>query len=196
MEEPRETSDEALMERYVDGEAGAFDELFRRYEQRSYAFFLRRTRSDDRAKDLYQELFLRVHRSRSSYDPSRPFAPWFFKIASRLLVDDVRRAFRSREVSLQEDAAPWVEADAEALVGNAECAQRALAHLSAQERYVLVSAKVEGVGYPELADELGKSVDAIKKLASRAMQRIRAAASTEDAGYQTIPRPARAVRHA
>jgi DNA-directed RNA polymerase specialized sigma24 family protein len=46
--------------------------------------------------------------------------------------------------------------------------------LSPLERYVLVSSKVEGVGYPQLAVELGKSADAVKKMASRAMQRVRA----------------------
>jgi DNA-directed RNA polymerase specialized sigma24 family protein len=39
----------------------------------------------------------------------------------------------------------------------------------------LVSSKVEGRGYPEIAIQLGKSADAVKKLASRSMQRLRAA---------------------
>jgi DNA-directed RNA polymerase specialized sigma24 family protein len=39
----------------------------------------------------------------------------------------------------------------------------------------LVAAKIEGIGYPELAARLGKSVDAIKKMISRALQRLRAA---------------------
>ena len=181
MKEPREVSDEYLMKRYIEGDSAAFDQLFSRYEQRAYAFFLRRTRSEDRAEDLYQELFLRIHRSRSSYDPTRPFAPWFFRIAKRLLIDDVRRAFRSREVSLLEAGAISVEADdPEQHVACAESADRALEQLSAEERRVLVSAKVEGVGYAELARELGKSTDAVKKLASRAIQRLRAGATAED----------------
>ena len=193
MEEPHEVSDEYLMKRYVDGDTVAFDQLFNRYEQRAFAYFFRRTRSRERAQDLYQELFLRLHRSRSSYDPGRPFAPWFFRIASRLLIDDARRAFRKYEVPLHEDAASPIEADAEQLVGNAECASRVLEQLSADERHVLVSAKVEGVGYPELARELGKSADAVKKLASRAMQRLRAAAPPEGLGYQATSPPVHAA---
>jgi RNA polymerase sigma factor (sigma-70 family) len=92
--------DEALMERYADGDAQAFDELFRRYEPRAYAFFLRRTGSPERARDLYQELFLRIHRARDRYDRGRPFAPWLFRIAQRLWIDDQRRAHRSYEVPL------------------------------------------------------------------------------------------------
>jgi RNA polymerase sigma-70 factor (ECF subfamily) len=169
------------MKRYIEGDSAAFDQLFSRYEQRAYAFFLRRTRSEDRAEDLYQELFLRIHRSRSSYDPARPFAPWFFRIAKRLLIDDVRRAFRSHEISLLEAGPISVEADdPEQQVACAERTELALEQLSAVERRVLVSAKVEGVGYAELARELGKSTDAVKKLASRAIQRLRAGATAEE----------------
>jgi len=55
-----------------------------------------------------------------------------------------------------------------------EGTRRALEQLSEVERYVLISAKVEGRSYLDLACELGRSVVAIKKLASRAMQRLRA----------------------
>ena len=48
--------------------------------------------------------------------------------------------------------------------------------LTAEERYVIVSTKMHGLGYRELAAELGKSADALKKLASRAMQRLRTGA--------------------
>src|SRR5262245_31872249 len=96
--------DEVLMERYARGDSVAFDELFRRYEPQAYAFFLKRTRSPERARDLYQELFLRIHRARAVYDPSRPFAPWFFHIAHHLLLDDQQRAYRSREMPLDDRA--------------------------------------------------------------------------------------------
>jgi RNA polymerase sigma-70 factor (ECF subfamily) len=165
-------ADEALMRRYADGDPDAFDALFRRHERRAYAYFLKRTGSPERAQDLYQELFLRIHRARDRYDPSRPFLPWFFQIASRLLVDDLRKAFRSREVDLgaREPSAPDAGRDR---VAERETLERALGALSADERYVLISSRVEGVGYPELARRLGKSVDAVKKMASRAVQRVR-----------------------
>jgi DNA-directed RNA polymerase specialized sigma24 family protein len=53
-----------------------------------------------------------------------------------------------------------------------------LGALTAEERYVLVSAKVHGLGYAELAAQLGKSADAVKQLASRAMRRLRGVPGT------------------
>jgi RNA polymerase sigma-70 factor (ECF subfamily) len=163
------------MAHYADGDAHAFDELFRRYEPRAYAFFLRRTGSPERAQDLYQELFLRIHRARDRYDAERRFAPWLFQIAHRLLVDDQRRAHRSHEVSIGDREPPAELSCSEDQVGDRELLGQALAALSRDERYVLVSSKLEGVGYPELAAQLGKSVEAVRKLASRAVQRLRSA---------------------
>jgi RNA polymerase sigma-70 factor (ECF subfamily) len=162
------------MARYAAGDGDAFDELFRRYEPRVFSFFLKRTGSAYRAQDLYQELFLRIHRSRDRYDERRPFAPWLFQIAHRLLIDDLRRAHRSHEVPIGEREVAAEAADAERSCGEREILGQALAALSREERCVLVS-KAEGVSYPELAATLGKSVEAIRKLASRATQRLRSA---------------------
>lgn len=173
-------SDENLMARYAAGDVDAFDELFRRYEPRAYAFFFQRTSSPQRAEDLYQELFLRIHRARDRYDPERTFTPWFFQIANRLLIDDRRRAYRSHELPI-EDWEPSADVPAsEDLVSERQEASRLLHALSPEERYIVLSAKVVGIGYPELAEHLGKSVDAVKKVASRAIRRLRAEADSEE----------------
>ncbi len=163
------------MARYAAGDPEAFDELFRRYEPRAYGFFLRRTGSAQRAEDLYQELFLRIHQARDRYDPARPFTPWFFRIANRLLIDDRRRAFRSHEVPIGDGEAGAVRRGSEEEVADREQVDQLLETLSTDERYLVLSAKVEGLGHAELAAQLGKSVDAVKKRTSRAIQRLRAA---------------------
>lgn len=171
--------DETLMGLYAAGDTEAFDELFRRFEAPAYAFFLRRTGSPECARDLYQELFLRIHRARDSYDSGRPFSPWFFQIARNLLIDDRRRAYRSAEIALG-DRDPMADQTAS---DDQVSARRDLGDvlngLSATERYILVSSSVDGIGYSRLAIELGKSIDAVKKMASRAMQRVRAASGGE-----------------
>jgi RNA polymerase sigma-70 factor (ECF subfamily) len=174
-------ADETLMARYAAGDIEAFDELFQRYEARAYAFFLRRTRSPQRAEDLYQELFLRIHRARDRYDPARPFSPWFFQIARRLLLDDHRRAFRSHEVPIEDREVRTDRLEADQLLVDREQLGEALGSLSFEERELVLSAKLDGVGYPELAVRLGKSVDAVKKAVSRAIQRARGDSRAEAA---------------
>lgn len=178
-----DATDELLMARYADGDALAFDELFRRYEGRAYAFFFERTRSRELTQDLYQEVFLRVHRSRDRFDASRPFAPWFFQIAHRLVIDERRRAFWSREVPGETEGLLVEHRTSEAQAADREQAGQLLEALSPEERYVVLSARIEGLGYAELAARLGRSAAAVRQLASRATRRLhRAAAATAFAG--------------
>jgi RNA polymerase sigma-70 factor (ECF subfamily) len=164
------------MAQYAAGDEAAFQKLFGRYQCRAYRFFLCCSRSEPRAWDLYQELFIRIHRFRESYDPAQPFAPWFFQIARRVFVDDQRRAFRRREVGgLDEDAAPLQESNAEARAIACEQVQRLLSGLSAEQTRVLLGCKLEGRSHAELAKDLGKSVDAVKQMAARALRSLRAA---------------------
>ena len=81
-------SDADLMERYSRGDRAAFQLLFRRYRRQVFEFFRRRTQSPERAADLTQELFLRVHSARATFRSDRPFQPWFFRIARHLCIDE------------------------------------------------------------------------------------------------------------
>jgi RNA polymerase sigma-70 factor, ECF subfamily len=164
------------MARYVDGDAQAFEELFRRYERVVYGFLTTSTPSSDRVEDLYQELFLRVHRARTSYDPSRPFKAWLFQIARRLVIDDAQRAFRGQELQIHGWEPAEQKAGVEERIASRECLREALDMLSDDERYAVVAVRVEGIGYAELAKRLHKSADTVKKTVSRALLRLRNAA--------------------
>jgi DNA-directed RNA polymerase specialized sigma24 family protein len=154
-------TDSQLMERYALGDGNAFDELFRRYERRAYAYFLRRTRSPDASRDLYQDLFLRIHRFRSQFDPSQGFTSWFFTIASHVYIDHLRRCrgFEEPVTDSLADRKRWRRgAPGDRALGGAANPGRPVTRAEA----VQVAAKVVGFDYAEIADELGKTVAAVK----------------------------------
>ncbi|RIL07211.1 MAG: hypothetical protein DCC71_03690 [Proteobacteria bacterium] len=169
----KDHSDEALMAAYGAGAAAAFEELFRRHERRAWAFFRRRVNSEDRASDLYQELFLRLHRSRATYDLSRPFLPWFYQVARSVLIDDMRRAFYARELPLENEVATAPESDIERRLVARETVSQQLGHLTEEGARVIIATKLLGKGYDEVAREIGKSSNAIKQSASRSLRRLR-----------------------
>jgi RNA polymerase sigma-70 factor (ECF subfamily) len=171
-----DASDSELMERYANGDARAFELLFERYEGRAFGFFMRRTGSEDRSRDLYQELFLRLHRFRDRYDPTRPFSPWFFQIARNVLVDEARRALRQREVALDDEVTSSPEPDPESHVDLRRRALQLLSRIPAEQGAIVVAAKVQGLEYGEIARRAGRSVDAVKQSASRALRKLRFAA--------------------
>jgi RNA polymerase sigma-70 factor (ECF subfamily) len=166
--------DAELMDRYARGDLDAFDALFRRYDRRAFGFLLRRTRCPDRAADLHQELFLRVHRFRIRFDPTQPFAPWFFEVARNVWHDDLRRRHRLRhEVDgARADDLPAGD-DPERRVADRELTGRLLASLAPAQRALVVGTAVEGLSYPELAGQLGRSVVSLKQAGSRALRRLR-----------------------
>lgn len=168
-------ADSELMSLYASGSQAAFQELFRRYEGRAYGYFLRRVGCEARAADLYQELFLRLHRFRESYDPTRPFGPWFFHVARHVLVDEWRRRHREAAVELDEALFASPKPDARERASAREDAERHLERLSPEQARILLDAKVRGLEYSEIAEALSKSVDAVKQAASRSLRRLRAA---------------------
>jgi len=64
-------TDEQLFQRYTDGDEYGFRLLMERYEPRIQGFLRKRLNDEERVEDLTQDTFLRIHRARESYDPSR-----------------------------------------------------------------------------------------------------------------------------
>lgn len=166
-----EISDSELMERYGRGDARAFDELFARYDGRMFGFFLQRARCRDRAADLHQELFLRLHRFRDRFDPTRPFTPWLFAMARNVWHDDLRRRHHlPLEDRVDVEA---VDEDFEARLLSRDQARHLLATLTPRARSLVLETAVVGFTYAELAPRARRSVDSLKQAGSRAVRKLR-----------------------
>jgi len=165
--------DSDLMAMYARGSAEAFDVLFRRWEHPLLGYFVKRARSQDHAADLFQELFLRLHRFREQFDSRQPFGPWVWQIARRVWIDELRRSRELPSVALEEAAKVPVRDDLEARALVRDEVWHMLGMLTPEQRLVTVAAHAVGVDYGEIAHGLGKSVAAAKQIGSRAMRRLR-----------------------
>ena len=93
--------DQALVVRVQRGDHDAFDELARRYARRAFAVAYRILRDTHDAEDLVQDAFIAALDGMRSFDPARPFAPWFFKIVvNRSLNAANARSTRERYVTV------------------------------------------------------------------------------------------------
>jgi RNA polymerase sigma-70 factor (ECF subfamily) len=171
-----------LVQRTLQGDQRAFEELVHRYERlvfRIAAGFLRQ-RQD--VEDVAQEAFLKAFQALGRFRPGAPFAPWIAQIATRLCYDRLR-ARRGREVGW-EDLSPAEQQAAhtmaagvssEAKVANRDLAERILTNLSPKDRQVLVLQDVLGYTAAEAAQVLGCSALAVRiriHRARRAMEQI------------------------
>ena len=82
--------DAELMLRVRDGDTGAFTQLLERHRGAVVGFMYRMVQNRGVAEELAQEVFLRVYRSRSSYEATAKFSTWMFRIATHLALNWLR----------------------------------------------------------------------------------------------------------
>ena len=76
---------------YQNGDDAGLEGIWYRQSGRVY-HYLKKKVSDEVAKELTQEVFLKLHNSRNLYKSQYPFLPWLFTIAQNILIDHFRRA--------------------------------------------------------------------------------------------------------
>src|SRR5258708_29015414 len=79
-----------MMLRVKAGDEDAFGYLLQKYRRAMVHFMFRTTRTQAAAEDLAEEVFLRVYRSRQSYEASAKFTTWLYRIATNLAINHAR----------------------------------------------------------------------------------------------------------
>ncbi|HMB71126.1 MAG TPA: sigma-70 family RNA polymerase sigma factor [bacterium] len=100
-----EPDDREFVRRTLEGDDRAFAVLVRRYERGLYNLAYRMVHDAEQARDLTQEIFVRVHRSLSKYDPVYPFTSWIYRVGSNLCIDWIRKK-KLKTVSLDAPIGP------------------------------------------------------------------------------------------
>src|SRR6185436_16434341 len=83
--------DEQLMLAYREGDAGAFEELYRRHKGGLFRFVTRSVRERAVAEELYQEIWMRAIEARGRYQAQAKFSTWLYTIAHHRLIDHWRK---------------------------------------------------------------------------------------------------------
>jgi len=183
-------TDEQLFQRYTDGDEHGFQVLMDRYEPRIQGFLRKRLNDEERVEDLTQDTFLRIHRARDSYDPSRKFSTWIHTIANNLLKNEFRNRSRRRETvfsELRPEASPGggtsrpVEFQAEGSDPEQdtyrselrEAIDSAIEKMDEHHRIPFVMREVEDLSYDEIAEAIGIPVGTVKSRLNRARNSFR-----------------------
>lgn len=161
----------ALMVAYQAGELPAFERLYALLAGELQRYFAASVRDAVLARDLVQDTFLEVHRSRHTYQPPLPVRPWLFGIARHILGRHRRYAWRRlrHEEPLGEERATFQPAVERHDV------RQAVARLPASRREPFVLHHVHGLSFQQIADRIGIGVVAAKLRSSRAMRALREA---------------------
>lgn len=174
VQEPAQGEIQEWMERYVDGDVEAFEQLFHRVAPKLYSYLLRLTRNRERAEDLVQVTFAKVHRARASYLRGAPVLPWVLAIARRSFYDERRRAKARHEDLTFDGVVPEPRPNGDHLSNDmAESLERALARLPDNYREAIELTKFMGLSIAETVHVLGTTETAVKLRVHRGYNQLR-----------------------
>jgi RNA polymerase sigma-70 factor (ECF subfamily) len=180
-------SDAEIMLRAKAGDQSAFEYLVQKYRRPMVSFMYRMARNAAAAEDLAQEVFLRVYRSRESYEASAKFTTWLYRIATNLAVNHARDTRHERpevQVSLDEpdeDTGTTLELPDGHLTAEQAMVRRErmmairskVEALPEQQKLAVIMHKYQQMDYKEIAEVLKKSESATKSLLFRAYETLR-----------------------
>jgi len=176
--------DSELMSKVGQGDKSCFDTLLQRHRTLVVNHLYRLVRNRSIAEELAQDVFLRVYRSRTTYQPQAKFTTWLFRITTNIALNwrrDTRR--EAAHMRLDEDNPsarkielpdPALRADERLLLNHRTREIRAaIETLSPKQQAAVFMHKYQGMDYAEIAQALDCSIPALKSLLFRAYQTLR-----------------------
>jgi RNA polymerase sigma-70 factor (ECF subfamily) len=174
-------TDEELVEACQAGESSAFDLLMARWEDKIRGAAYRFLGSEDEARDVAQETFLKAYRALPGFKQEARFSSWLYQIAVNLSRDRLRRRKGRAHLSLEalEEAGAVVAARApEGLdlvlqLDLRRAVRRAIGALSEEQREVVILKEYQGLTFLEIAQTLGLPISTVKTRLYRGLGQLR-----------------------
>jgi RNA polymerase sigma-70 factor (ECF subfamily) len=170
------SGDNKLVERCLQGDDAAWENVVNSYGRRIYNLSYRYTNRRDEAEDLTQEILIRVYQNLKSYRlEAGSFQNWILRVARNLVIDHYRQVRRypqsggSEELenmNLRDDKIPNPQRAAEQLEA-ARFLQQGLQSLSPELKEAIILRDLEGMAYQEIADMLGVPEGTVKSRINR-----------------------------
>ena len=172
-------ADSALMLRYCDGDAEAFEILYRRHKDSTYRYLLRLSQNPDTAEDVFQEVWGKIINARGSYQRTAKFTTFLYRVAHNCFIDHVRRNKRHAgatefEPELYADPGELPDAVTERQLAKERLAV-ALKTLPDEQRDVFLLHEEAGLNLDEIAHVTGSNREATKSRLRYAVAKLRAA---------------------
>ncbi|MEK6626900.1 MAG: sigma-70 family RNA polymerase sigma factor [Bdellovibrionota bacterium] len=160
------SSDEELMVLYQNGCGDAFSILFRRFEQPVFGYLKSKLSKSELAQEVFQDCFMKLHRSRFLYDTKYPFKAFLFTIARTVLIDHYRKTGKNIHVQMEPVGCNEHELSTDAL-------DEAVSSLAPREQIAVAARFTEDKTFQELAILLGTSEVNARQIISRTVSKLK-----------------------
>ncbi len=175
---------------HLRGDQQAFGKLMQAYRKPLYSFLFRYGLDADNRDDVFQEVFLKIHRSAHLYQPSRPLSPWIFTIAINTL-RDLQRKKQLHTADLDvaaviEDEQPTPDKSAQ-LNETMDWLEQAVTALPQSQAEAFTLSMVKGMKIKEVGETLDLPLNTIKSQIRRAKQNLLSAFQARQTKQQAHP---------
>ena len=164
-----------LVNRCRQGDGLAWEALVRRFQSRVYAVSYHYMRDADEARDVAQDIFVRVYERLDGYDGASAFIAWLLRVSRNVCIDRLRRRSARPPASdvLLDDGvelaaggpSPEEEAGSSA---RKVLLYRALNGMSDKNREIILLKEIHGLKIEKISEMLGLPVGTVKSRSSRA----------------------------
>lgn len=169
-----------LIEKARNGDAGAFRECIKLYGSRVNAIAYQMVGNGEDARDISQEVFIRLYRSLERFNSDYSFTSWLYRLTANLSIDFLRKNARHRQRSLDEpgntvdikDRSPGPDDNAESSEFYGAI-NRLAGELSINQRRVFVLRDLQGFPTEEVAGILKCRSSTVRVHLARARRRIK-----------------------
>lgn len=171
---PKADREYELIKAIGAGDIVAFEMLIKRYRDPVSNFIFKYMGDRFGAEDIAQEVFLRVYRAASEFEPRGKVSTWIFKIAYNLSVNEILR--RSRLCMITDIDDHGFELREPDHAGGKELEEEvmdAIRHLPEKQRAALLLRVNDGLSYAEISKILSISISSVESLLFRARENLR-----------------------
>lgn len=163
-------NDEQLMILYQNGDAEAFDELFKRLSPKVFGFLSKRLKNQETVADLSQETFVKLHKTKHLYNKSLPVLPWIFTITKSVLLDHLKK----KNLAIVDDYDLSAVPQPELVLVNVETnSAQFLNQLPDQQKIALHLRYIEEHSFEDISKSLQTSPENARQIVSRGIKRLK-----------------------
>lgn len=170
-------TDDKLIDKLRKGDVDAFDEVYRRYAGKLFAFALKYLKSREEAEELVQSVFLKVWENQANLKKETSFKSYLFTIAYNEICNLFRkRKYQQNFIESTILGKPETSTDMESQIefrSVLEQVEQIVAQLPEKQRAVFLKSRQEGKSTKEIAEELGLSKGTVDNYISESLKFIR-----------------------
>jgi RNA polymerase sigma factor (sigma-70 family) len=185
------------MRRYLKDDATAFEAIYAAYADAVYGYLVKRVWEVEEREEAFQKIWLKFHRSRERWSPEYPLLQWLFVISRSVLIDRYRNAAHTA-LDRAEHPGEGLEKTLGNLVSEGPEERALEAESERTEAEIVGSLRENGLSedqvavvsmraideeeYERIAARLGKTPASVRKIYSRAIEKLKAMRWSPDGG--------------